>query len=186
MSIHERAVEVAASQDAVFHLLADPRRIPEFLGMVTHAEPHGPDSVTLTAVDRAGGTHTGVLRTHADGDEMHVAWELDHPRVRGEVVIAQGPDLEGWNHCIVRAVVEEGAWPGLPAGTEARGGYRHGPGAFGGSPGHEGMMLGPADGESGPVTLVDPDRGEVIVPGEALERGLGELRDHLANAAHRT
>lgn len=187
MSTHERAVEVAASQDAAFHLLSDPRRVPEYLGMVIRAVEHGPDSVTLTAVDRDGGTHESVLRVHADGDEMHIAWELDRPRLRGEIVVAPGPDTEGWNHCVIRAIVEEGEWPGLPESLEERSGTRRGPGQFGGTPGHEGLLLGPVSDEAGaPMTVVDPAKGTMVVPGEALERALAELRDHLAEAAHHT
>ncbi|WP_436789615.1 SRPBCC family protein [Yinghuangia sp. YIM S10712] len=187
MTTHERAVEVAASQDTVFHLLSDPRNLPEFFGMITNVFAHGPDSVTLTAVDRNGRTHASVLRCFADGDEMHVDWELDHPRTRGEVSVTPGPDLEGWNHCIVRAVVDDGPWVDLPAEAGVHRGYHHAPGQFGGTPGHEGLALGPATPDpDAPTTVVDPERGTALVPGETLERALALLRDHLADVAHRT
>ncbi|MCF2529636.1 SRPBCC family protein [Yinghuangia soli] len=189
MTRHERAVEVAASQDDVFRLLADRHRMHTYFPMITAVRDHGPDSVTITTADRDGVSRESLLRLFADGDEMHIAWELDDPRIRGEIVVAPGPDLEGWNHCIVSAIVDDEHWPGIPASAEARTGYLRAPGVFGGTPGREGMALGRAGsggGMAGPTTLVDPVTGDVIVPGEALERGLAQLRDHLSALAHRT
>jgi hypothetical protein len=187
MTRHERAVEVAASQDDVFRLLADRHHMHAYFPMITDVRDHGPDSIIVTTSDRDGISRESLLRLFADRDEMHVAWELDDPRIRGEIVVAAGPDLEGWNHCIVRAIIDDEHWPGLPASAEARAGYLRAAGVFGGTPGHEGMALGRAGGDpGGPTTLVDPTTGDVIVPGEALERALAHLRDHLSALAHRT
>ncbi|MDI2132310.1 SRPBCC family protein [Yinghuangia seranimata] len=181
MATHERAVEVAAPQDTVFHLLADPHRIPDYLDAVVRVEEHGPDSVWLTAAERDGTTHRSILRTFADWDLWHVSWELDSPRCRGEVAVTPGPDMDGWNSCIVRAKLDDTAWGLRPDGTPW--GHAHAPGRFGGSPGYEGLAIGNVSGHPG---LVDPQGGGAVGPGETLERALAGLRDFIAAARLKT
>lgn len=176
MTTHERAVEVAASPDDIFHLLSDPLNMPAYVDFVEDAAPAGPDTVRITTTDLGGAKRTGLLRAVPDRELMHVLWELDSPRCHGQIVVAPGPDADGWNTCIVRAMLDdENAWGDDPDIRHVRG-----PLELGGMPGHEGLALGEVGvGRTGPV---DPKTEQLLGPDEVLERALAGLRDRVAVA----
>ncbi|MGR6998203.1 hypothetical protein ACU686_09155 [Yinghuangia aomiensis] len=176
MTTHERAVEVTASPDDIFHLLSDPLNMPAYVDFVEDAAPAGPDTVRITTTDLGGAKRTGLLRrgagpradARAVGTRQSALPRPDrrHPRARRRRL----EHVHRAGHARRRERV--GRRPRHPA--------RPRPFELGGMPGHEGLALGEVGvGRTGPV---DPKTEQLLSPDEVLERALAGLRDRVAVA----
>lgn len=76
MSEHEVSRVVQASSDAVFAVVSDVRRLPEWLPTVTTAEPAAPESDTDVHVegDAGAGDYTSDGFWRAEADQRRVEW----------------------------------------------------------------------------------------------------------------
>ena len=73
MGDHERTVEVAASPDAVFAYLAEPKNLPKYVATMTAAVPAGGETVHVAA-EVQGRREEGDARFHTDPSQRRIEW----------------------------------------------------------------------------------------------------------------